>query len=78
MASMAQAIRLALIGAVIGFVLASGASRLLNSLLNGLGPVDPLAFGAATFLLIVVLLVASWLPANRAAHMDPMRALRAE
>jgi predicted permease len=73
-----QASRLALIGAAIGFALAMAASRLLNSLLIGLGPVDPMAFGAATILLIVVLLVASWVPANRAAHMDPMRALRAE
>ena len=73
-----QASRLALIGAAVGFILAIAASQLLSSLLIGLGPVDPLAFGAATVLLIGVLLVASWVPANRAAHMDPMRALRAE
>ena len=73
-----QASRLGLIGAAIGFALAIAASRFLKSLLIGLGPVDPLAFGAATILLIVVLLVASWVPANRAAHMDPMRALRSE
>ena len=73
-----QASRLALIGTVVGFALAIGASQLLNSLLIGLGPIDPLAFGVATLLLIGVLLVASWVPANRAAHLDPMRALRAE
>jgi predicted permease len=73
-----QASRMALIGTVVGFALAIGASQLLNSLLIGLGPIDPLAFGVATLLLIGVLLVASWVPANRAAHLDPMRALRAE
>jgi ABC-type antimicrobial peptide transport system permease subunit len=73
-----QASRLALAGAATGFALAIAASRLLNRLLIGLGPVDPLAFGVATLLLIAVLLAASWVPANRAAHMDPMRALRAE
>jgi predicted permease len=73
-----QAGRLALSGAAIGFALAIAASQLLNSLLIGLGPVDPVAFGAATLLLIGVLLLASWIPANRAAHMDPMRALRSE
>ena len=49
-----------------------------QSLLVGIGPIDPLAFGVATSLLIGVLLAASWAPADRAAHMDPMRALRAE
>ena len=73
-----QSGRLAAIGTVIGLALAAGVSQLLGSLLVGIGPVDPIAFGAATAVLIVVLLVATWAPARRAAGMDPMRALRAE
>jgi predicted permease len=73
-----QSARLALAGAAIGLALAVGASLLLQSLLVGIRPVDPLAFGLATLLLCAVLLLASWTPARRASRMDPMRALRAE
>jgi putative ABC transport system permease protein len=73
-----QAGRLALIGATIGLALAIGSSLLLRSLLIGLAPVDPLAFGAAVMALSGVTIVASLVPARRAARMDPMRALRAE
>jgi putative ABC transport system permease protein len=58
--------------------LAAGVTQLLESLLVGVGGLDPLAFGAATILLVLVLVAATWLPARRAAGMDPMRALRAE
>jgi predicted permease len=69
---------LALIGAGIGLGLALAVSRLLESLLVGVGSVDPIAFGVATLLLLAVLVAAAWAPARRAAGMDPMRALRAE
>ena len=72
-----QAGRLALIGAAVGLALAIAASQLLSSLLVGIGPIDPLAFGVATVVLIGVLLAASWVPAAP-SQMDPMRALRAE
>lgn len=65
-------------GAVVGLVLAAGVSSLAGSLLIGIGTVDPVAFGAATLLLTLVLLGATWVPAQRAASMDPMGALRAE
>jgi len=47
-------------------------------LLVGIGSIDPFAFGVATVVLTLVLFVATWVPARRAAAMDPMRALRAE
>jgi putative ABC transport system permease protein len=74
---LAQSARLAAIGALVGLALAIGVSMLLQSLLIGIQPVDPLAFGTATILLAAVLLAASWAPARRASKMDPMRALRA-
>ena len=70
--------RLALVGTVIGLALAAGVSQLLGGLLVGIGSIDPLAFGTATILLMLVLLAATWVPARRAAGLDPMRALRAE
>lgn len=73
-----QSGRLAITGVVIGLALAAGVSQLLDSLLVGVGSIDPLAFGAATLVLLGVLVAAAWAPARRAAGMDPMRALRAE
>jgi predicted permease len=73
-----QAARLASVGAAIGLALATGASVLLQSLLVGVGTIDPLAFGIATLVLLLVLFAATWAPARRASRMDPMRALRAE
>jgi putative ABC transport system permease protein len=73
-----QAGRLALIGTVAGVALAAGFSMLLRSLLIGLQPIDPAAFGVATVVLVAVMFTAASVPAKRAAAMDPMRALRAE
>jgi putative ABC transport system permease protein len=73
-----QSARLASVGAVIGLGLAIGVSTLLQSLLVGVGTIDPVAFGVATTVLLAVLLAATWSPARRASRMDPMRALRAE
>jgi ABC-type antimicrobial peptide transport system permease subunit len=50
----------------------------LQSLLIDLPAVDPLAFGAAVFVLTAVMLTAAAVPARRATRMDPMRALRSE
>jgi hypothetical protein len=73
-----QSARLAAIGTAIGLALAAGVSQLLASLLVGIGPIDPVAFGIATAVMTVVLILATWAPARRAAGMDPMRALRTE
>jgi predicted permease len=65
-------------GAVVGLPLAVGAAYLLRSILYGLGPSDPLTFGAALCGMFVVALLASYIPARRATKVDPMVALRYE
>ena len=69
---------LALLGAVLGIAAAVALTRRLQSLLFETSPLDPLVFVAVSTLLIGVCLLASWLPARRAARIDPLTALRAE
>jgi predicted permease len=66
------------IGAGIGGVVAALLSQALRSVLYGVGALDPLAFGAAFMILLVVAGLANWLPARRAARLDPVQALRAD
>jgi ABC-type antimicrobial peptide transport system permease subunit len=74
-----QVARLGIIGGAIGFALGVVCSRLLRSLLIDRSPaVDPLAFGAAAFVLTAVMPAAAAVPAGRGTRMDPMRALRSE
>lgn len=70
--------RLVLIGLGIGLALAVGAAFLARGLLYGLAPIDPISFVASPVAFVVVALLASWLPARRAAMVDPMVALRSE
>jgi ABC-type antimicrobial peptide transport system permease subunit len=53
-------------------------SRLLSHILYGVSAVDPLSFGVAAGSLLTVALLACWLPARRAARVDPMRSLRGD
>ena len=71
-----QAIGLALLGVVAGLVVALALAQLLRNLLFGVGAADPLTFGLVAFVLLVVALLASFVPARRAARVDPMEALR--
>jgi ABC-type antimicrobial peptide transport system permease subunit len=73
-----DAFTLVALGLVLGVAAAFGASRLIASMLFELSPVDPLTYGSVAGVLITVALLASWLPARRAAHVDPMTALRSE
>lgn len=73
-----QAGSLAAIGGVVGLVLAGGIGTLAQSLLVGVPPIDPIAFGGTAVLFAVVLAIAAWTPATRAASTDPATALRAE
>jgi predicted permease len=69
---------LVLIGVVTGLLASLAATRTASTLLFGLKPNDPLTIALATLLLIVVALVACWIPARRATRVDPLRALRYE
>jgi putative ABC transport system permease protein len=73
-----KGLRVALIGLVVGAVVAWGATRTLNSMLYGVTSRDPLTFVVASVFLLSVVLFSSWIPARRAARVDPVAALRAE
>jgi putative ABC transport system permease protein len=73
-----QGMRLAVIGIVLGVAGAFALTRLLRSLLYEISPADPLSFTAVPILLASVTLLACWLPARRAAKVNPMEALRYE
>ena len=73
-----QGMRPALAGIVVGLLAALATTRLMGSLLYGVGATDPLTFVAVPLFLATVALAAIWIPARRAAHVDPMIALRAE
>ena len=69
---------LAGIGVAIGLVGAAGLMRLMKSLLFGISPLDPLTYVAVPIVLVSAAVLASYLPARRAAAVDPVDALRAE
>jgi predicted permease len=73
-----QAGGLALVGVAVGLAAALGLTRLMASLLFGVSPFDPLTFGGVAVALSLIALLASWIPAHRAASVDPTEALRAE
>jgi putative ABC transport system permease protein len=73
-----QGFRLAALGIALGLAGAVVTTRALRSLLFGVSPTDPLTFVAIPFLLALVALLACYLPARRAAKVDPMIALRHE
>jgi ABC-type antimicrobial peptide transport system permease subunit len=68
----------AAVGLVVGAAGAAGVSQLLTSLLNGVSPTDPVTFGGVIVMLAAVALLAAWIPARRAASVDPIVALRYE
>lgn len=73
-----QGMQLAIIGVVVGIAAAFGLTRLIASFLFGVKSWDPIAFVSIPILLLLVALAAVWLPAARAAKLDPMQALRVE
>jgi ABC-type antimicrobial peptide transport system permease subunit len=66
------------IGLVIGVGLAMGVTRFMTSLLVGVNPDDLVSFGVAGGVLALLALLSCYVPARRAAHMEPVKALRSE
>ena len=73
-----QAMLLTAMGLAIGLAGAFAASKLIESMLFEVKPNDPLTYIAVSALLALVALLASWIPAHRAARVDPLVALRQE
>jgi predicted permease len=73
-----QGLLLVIIGVSLGLAISAVATRVLRAALYGVSPTDPLAFAAITSLLVIVALLACYLPARRATKVDPMVALRHE
>jgi putative ABC transport system permease protein len=73
-----QGVRLTLIGITLGLLAALAVTRLMKSLLFGVSATDPLTFVGVAGLLLIVTLLACWLPARRATQVDPLVALRHE
>jgi predicted permease len=71
-----QGLRLVGLGVVVGAIVLIAGSRLIASLLFGVPPTDVATFGSIGAALVAVALLASWLPARRAARIHPMAALR--
>ena len=73
-----QGLRLSGLGILLGLGAAFAATRVMASLLVGVKPTDPLTFAAIAVLFVAVAALASWMPARRAAQLDPAVALREE
>jgi putative ABC transport system permease protein len=73
-----QGLRVGLVGALAGIAGALALTRLMSTMLYGVGSHDPATFACVVVLLAVVALLASYLPARRATRIDPLRALRYE
>jgi ABC-type antimicrobial peptide transport system permease subunit len=73
-----QSLLLAAAGSAAGLAAAAASARLLHSFLFQVSPLDPVTFCAVPLMMGVLALAAAWIPARRAASVDPMEALRSE
>ena len=71
-----ESLLLAVAGGAIGMIGAAASSRFARTLLFGVAPQDPVTLVTAVTVLLLVVVAASWLPARRAALIDPARAMR--
>jgi len=74
---LSQAMRLTLVGIVVGLLTAVAGTRVMSDLLYGTPTNDVVVYLSVSLIAFVVALVASWIPARRAARVDPVVALRA-
>jgi putative ABC transport system permease protein len=70
--------RLALVGIVVGIMLAAGLAQLMRTFLLDVSPFDPLAYASVAFVLMTISLRASFVPARRATMVDPLVSLGGE
>jgi ABC-type antimicrobial peptide transport system permease subunit len=74
--ALGESLRLTGAGVMVGIPGALAAGRLVHGLLYGMSPTDPWVLGMASLVMVTVALLAGWLPAARAARIDPNSALR--
>ena len=74
----ARGFRVVVLGVVVGLLVAGGTTRVLGSLLFGIEAVDPVTFLAVSATMLVVGILASYLPARRASNLDPVDSMRSE
>jgi macrolide transport system ATP-binding/permease protein len=73
-----QGLGVTLVGIAIGLALCAAIARLMSKLLYGVSPTDPITYASVAVLWLLVATVACYLPARRAANVDPMQVLRSE
>jgi putative ABC transport system permease protein len=73
-----QGMSLVVIGVVVGLGISFAGAGLVSGILVGVEAINPVVYGGVTLLLLTVAAVANYVPARRAASLDPMRALRGE
>jgi len=73
-----EAMTTVVLGVILGLGIATGVSRLMESMLYGVEALDPLTFGLAAAALGIAAALAAYLPASRASRVDPVSALRAD
>lgn len=75
---LAEGLRIAIVGAVLGVLIARASSRLLQSLVYGVGTTDPASFAVAVLVLLLIVIASTWIPARRASLTDPAIALKVD
>jgi ABC-type antimicrobial peptide transport system permease subunit len=73
-----ESARLTLVGTAAGLILAAVSTQIVAHQIYSISPLDPLTFGGVALVLVAVAFAASYVPAHRAAKVDPMVALRHE
>jgi len=73
-----EGVRIAIVGGIVGVLVARAGGRVLQALVYGVETTDPLSFGAAMLILLLVVVLGTWIPARRASTTDPAITLRVD